>query len=66
MSKLNDARNSDFRQGEQVGNYTVKRVVALERIRSFFYDLEHKATGARHIHISNDDAENTFSVAFKT
>jgi Zn-dependent M16 (insulinase) family peptidase len=66
MSELNDARNSDFRQGEQVGNYTVKRVVALERIRSFFYDLEHKATGARHIHISNDDAENTFSVAFKT
>ncbi|MGD9087424.1 MAG: insulinase family protein, partial [Desulfobacterales bacterium] len=66
MSELNDARNSDFRQGEQVGNYTVNRVVPLERIRSFYYDLEHKVTGARHIHISNDDAENTFSVAFKT
>jgi Zn-dependent M16 (insulinase) family peptidase len=66
MTKFVDARNSDFRQGEQVGNYTVKRVVALERIRSLFYDLEHNATGARHIHISNDDAENTFSVAFKT
>ena len=66
MSELIDARNSDFRQGEQVGNYMVKRVVPLERIRSFFYDLEHEATGARHIHISNDDAENTFSVAFKT
>jgi hypothetical protein len=66
MSKFVDARNSDFRQGEQVGNYTVNRVVPLERIRSFYYDLEHKVTGARHIHISNDDAENTFSVAFKT
>ena len=66
MSKFADARNSDFRQGKQVGNYKVKRVVPLERIRSFFYDLEHEATGARHIHISNDDAENTFSVAFKT
>ncbi len=61
-----DSRNSDLRQGEQVGNYAVKRVVPLERIRSFFYDLEHSATGARHIHISNEDAENTFSVAFKT
>ncbi len=66
MSKMVDARNSDFRQGKQVGNYAVKRVVPLERIRSFFYDLEHLATGTRHIHISNEDAENTFSVAFKT
>ncbi|MGD9058465.1 MAG: insulinase family protein, partial [Desulfobacterales bacterium] len=66
MSKFVDARNPDFHQGQQVGHYTVNRVVPLERIRSFFYELEHKATGARHIHISNDDAENTFSVAFKT
>ncbi len=66
MSKFVDSRNSDFRQGEQVGNYAVKRVVPLEQIRSFFYDLEHINTGARHIHISNEDAENTFSVAFKT
>ncbi|MGD2099540.1 MAG: insulinase family protein, partial [Desulfobacterales bacterium] len=66
MKKYVDDRNSEFRQGEPVGNYAVKRVVPLERIRSFFYDLEHKPTGARHIHISNDDAENTFSVAFKT
>ena len=66
MSKLVDERNSDFRQGEQVGNYKVKRVVPIERIRSYFYDLEHLATGARHIHISNEDTENTFSVAFKT
>ncbi|MGD9003541.1 MAG: insulinase family protein, partial [Desulfobacterales bacterium] len=66
MSELNDARNSDFRQGEQVGNYRVNRVVPLERIRSFFYELEHLSTGARHVHISNEDVENTFSVAFKT
>lgn len=66
MSKFVDSRNSDLRQGEQVGNYAVKRVVPLERIRSFFYDLEHLSTGARHIHISNEDAENTFGVAFKT
>jgi Zn-dependent M16 (insulinase) family peptidase len=31
-----------------------------------FYELEHADSGARHIHLSNDDRENTFSVAFKT
>ena len=61
-----DPNNLDFRQGDNVGNYVVKRVAPLEGIRSFFYDLEHPSTGARHIHISNQDAENTFSVAFKT
>ena len=66
MSKFVDPNNSDLRQGDNVGNYVVKRVVPLEGIRSFFYDLEHLNSGARHIHISNKDAENTFSVAFKT
>jgi Zn-dependent M16 (insulinase) family peptidase len=66
MSKFVDSNNSYLRQGDNVGNYVVKQVVALEEIRSFFYDLEHLSTGARHIHISNEDAENTFSVAFKT
>jgi hypothetical protein len=66
MSKFVDPNNSDLRQGDNVGNYGVRRVVSLEGIRSSFYDLEHLSTGARHIHISNDDAENTFGVAFKT
>ena len=66
MSKFVDPNNSNFGQGDHVGNYVVRRAVPLEGIRSFFYDLEHPGTGARHIHISNQDAENTFSVAFKT
>ncbi len=66
MSKIVDPRNSDIHPGDRLGNYSVKRVVPLEQIRSFFYELEHLKTGARHIHISNEDAENTFSVAFKT
>jgi Zn-dependent M16 (insulinase) family peptidase len=66
MSKFMDPNNSNLHAGDDVGNYRVKRVVPLEGIRSYFYDLEHLKTGARHIHISNKDAENTFSVAFKT
>ena len=66
MSKFKDPNHLDLRQGDRIRNHLVKRVVPLEGIRSFFYELEHSKTGARHIHISNEDAENTFSVAFKT
>ena len=45
--------------------YEVLQVVELKEISSTLYELKH-ATGARHIHIANPDAENTFSVAFKT
>jgi len=45
--------------------YEVRQTVELKEISSTLYELEH-ATGARHIHIANQDAENTFSVAFKT
>ena len=66
MSKFEDPNNSNLGAGDKIRNYLVKRVVPLEGIRSHFYDLEHLKTGARHIHISRQDAENTFSVAFKT
>ncbi|MGD8894217.1 MAG: insulinase family protein, partial [Desulfobacterales bacterium] len=66
MSKSVDPNNSKLRPGDHIRNYLIKRVVPLEGICSYFYDLEHLKTGARHIHISNKDAENTFSVAFKT
>ena len=45
--------------------YEAQRIVELEEISSTLYELSH-STGARHIHIGNEDTENTFSVAFKT
>ncbi|MEN8244436.1 MAG: insulinase family protein, partial [Thermodesulfobacteriota bacterium] len=45
--------------------YEVRQIVDLNEISSTLYELSH-STGARHIHIGNQDAENTFSVAFKT
>ena len=66
MNKLIDPNNPGLRQGEIVSHYLIKRVVLLERINSFFYELEHLKTGSRHVHVSRMDAENTFSVAFKT
>jgi len=55
-----------FRAGDRILGYDVHRVVMLKELRCVFYELGHVETGARHIHIQNDDAENTFGVAFKT
>jgi len=66
MSKFVDPNHPSLHAGERIGNHQVRRAIPLEAIHSFFYELEHLKTGARHIHVSNKDAENTFSVAFKT
>lgn len=61
-----DPNNPDIRPDENLCGYSVQKIVELKEINSFFYELEHTDTGARHVHISNADKENTFSVAFKT
>jgi len=66
MNKTTDSNNENIREGEMISGYGVKRIVRLPEISSFYYELEHTATGAGHIHISNNDRENTFCVAFKT
>ena len=66
MAVMPDLNNPDIKTGDAICGYTVKRIVTLGEIDSIFYELEHDATVARHIHISSKDRENTFSVAFKT
>ncbi len=61
-----DRFNPDLKTGDHISGYQIIKIVALPEIKSFFYELEHLSTGARHIHISSEDSENTFSVAFKT
>jgi len=61
-----DQYNPGLKEGDEFCGYCLKRIVELKEIDSFFYELEHKATGATHIHISRKDKDNTFSVAFKT
>lgn len=56
----------DLNIGDKLCGYGVKKTAELKEIQSFFYELEHEATGAKHIHIANGDKENTFGVAFKT
>ncbi len=66
MNTIVDANNSGLKVGDQIDDYRIERIELLKEISSIFYALEHLSTGARHVHISNGDAENTFSVAFKT
>ncbi|MCD6584783.1 MAG: insulinase family protein [Desulfobacteraceae bacterium] len=61
-----DRFNPDLKTGDHISGYQIQNIVELTEIKSFFYELEHLSTGARHIHISCEDSENTFSVAFKT
>jgi Zn-dependent M16 (insulinase) family peptidase len=66
MGEAVDQNNKGLETGERISGYVIRRIVELKETHSFFYELEHSATGARHIHISTSDQENTFSVAFRT
>jgi len=61
-----DPVNPELKAGDHISGYQIQRIVELVEIKSVFYELAHPQTGAKHIHISNQDSENTFSVAFKT
>jgi Zn-dependent M16 (insulinase) family peptidase len=61
-----DSINPDLKAGSRINDYRIERVESLKEISSVFYELKHTGTGAKHIHISSSDAENTFGVAFKT
>lgn len=66
MTDTVDPNNADLKIGAELFGYRIQRIVALREIDAVFYLMEHAATGARHLHISNGDVENTFGVTFKT
>ncbi|MEE8431379.1 MAG: insulinase family protein [Candidatus Desulfatibia sp.] len=66
MNTSVDQNNPDLSAGGRIDGYDVQRVIEIRATDLFFYELQHTATGAKHVHISNNDKENTFSVAFKT
>ncbi len=61
-----DLNNPGIDAGTRLGGYTVNQASYLTGMQSWLYQLTHDGTGARHIHISNTDRENTFGVALKT
>ena len=61
-----DKNNPGINKGDSLLDYTVLEVEKIEDINAVFYLLSHTPTGARHIHISTGDKENTFGVTFRT
>lgn len=61
-----DKLNPDLNINSEFAGYKVMRKEALTEINAVYYELKHIKTGARHIHISMDDDENVFALAFKT
>jgi Zn-dependent M16 (insulinase) family peptidase len=51
---------------DQIDGFLVRRVTDLPNLRSTAHELEHQGSGARILHLHNDDAENLFSVTFPT
>jgi presequence protease len=66
MTQFSDPNNAGLRAGDEICGYRIQRIAVLKEIGAVFYHLEHMSTAARHVHISNQDQENTFGVTFKT
>ena len=56
----------DFKAGDKVFGYIVKKVTKIEMFDALMIKLEHQKTCAKHIHIQTKDTENTFGVFFPT
>lgn len=55
-----------LKAGDVRHGFAVTRVTPLRNLRAVAYELEHQATGAKVLHLHSGDAENLFSVAFRT
>ncbi|MDA8140450.1 MAG: insulinase family protein [Desulfobacteraceae bacterium] len=66
MPHPSDPNNPGLSIGTELHGYRIQRISVLKELDAIFYLLEHITAGARHLHISNKDQENTFGVTFKT
>jgi presequence protease len=52
--------------GQKIHGFIVDRVVNIHEIKCILRELTHEATGAKVIHIENNDPENVFCLSFQT
>ena len=62
------SRNTEviLQPGQELDGLIVRRAEPVEEFRCVAYELEHPPTGARILHLHNDDAENLFTVVLPT
>jgi hypothetical protein len=63
---IHDKNNPDIAQGDIIHGFVIEQITEIDEMSVICYILKHQETNARYFHISNNDTENTFSVAFKT
>ena len=66
MHYINDKNNPDIVQGMNIHGFMIENITEIKEMDVICYVLIHEQTKAKYFHISNNDPENTFSVAFKT
>ena len=66
MTAIIDPRNKGLAVDTERFGYRIEEILALKEINALLYKLVHLDTGARHLHVSSDDKENSFGVTFKT
>ncbi|NQU63100.1 MAG: hypothetical protein HQ517_02285, partial [SAR324 cluster bacterium] len=55
-----------MKKGERIEGFQIKSIDVLPKLKNTMIQLEHEKTGAKMIHLSNDDDNNCFAVAFRT
>lgn len=58
--------NHDFKVGQTVHGFLVEKIRPIPGIETTAIVLKHAATGARYLHLANEDMENAFGIGFKT
>jgi presequence protease len=66
MTDHKDPNNTGLNIQDEIFGYRIENIIPLKEINAHCYRLTHMDTGARHVHISTQDRENTFGVTFKT
>ncbi len=61
-----DPNNEGLQVNGEYSGYRIEDIIRLKEIDGFLYKLIHLGTGARHLHVSTHDRENSFGVTFKT
>jgi len=56
----------DITEGKIISGFQLEQIEKIPELRSCAYRFLHKRTGARLIHLFNDDSNNLFSIAFRT
>ena len=55
-----------LQEGDKRAGFTVSSVTPLPDLRAVAYLLAHEKSGARLLHLHNEDPENLFTIAFRT